>query len=280
MSDTGKRVILLRSGYTNSIYSAIEIDPKSSTYRSNRAAALISAHRYREALEDAKAANELEADNDKILHRLARIYTNLGQPDEALDVYGKIHPPATVKDKAAAISMQQHIKQAEDSLREGTSGGSLALHALEQAERGLGFGVDRPRKWKLLRGEALLKMGNINSIGEAQNIAMSLLRNNQQDPEALVLRGRALYAQGENDKALQHFRQALNCDPDFKTAVTFLRMVQKLDRMKEEGNAAFNAGRSREAADIYTQALEVDPSNKGTNAKLLQNRALCYIKVG
>lgn len=257
---------------------AIEIDPKSSTYRSNRAAALISAHRYREALEDAKEAEKLEPDNDKILHRLARIYTNLGQPDEALDVYGKIHPPATVKDKAAALSMQQHIKQAEDSLREGTSG-SLALHALEQAERGLGFGVDRPHKWKLLRGEAFLKMGNVNSIGEAQNIAMSLLRSNRQDPEALVLRGRALYAQGENDKALQHFREALNCDPDFKTAVKFLKMVQRLDKMKEEGNVAYNAGRSREAADIYTQALEVDPSNKGTNAKLFQNRALCYIKV-
>ena len=174
--------------------------------------------------------------------------------------------------------MQMHITQAEDALREGTTG-SMAIHALDQAERGLGTGVDRPRKWKLLRGEAFLKMGNVNALGDAQNVAMSLLRNNNQDPEALVLRGRALYAQGENEKALQHFRQALSCDPDYKDAVKYLRMVQKLDRMKEEGNVAFKAGRYPEAVDKYTQALDVDPANKGTNSKILQNRALALIRV-
>jgi DnaJ family protein C protein 7 len=119
-------------------------------------------------------------------------------------------------------------------------------------------------------------MGNVNALGEAQNVAMSLLRNNNQDPDALVLRGRVLYAQGENDKAIQHFRQALSCDPDFKDAVKNLRMVQKLERMKEEGNTAFKSGRFQEAIEIYGKALEIDPSNKLTNSKILQNRALCH----
>ena len=193
--------------------------------------------------------------------------------------YGQIQPPATAKDQAAAVSMRQHVGQAEEALREGTRG-SMALHALEQAERGLGFGVDRPRKWKLMRGEAHLKLGNPNAIGEAHNMAMSLLRTNHHDPEALVLRGRALYAQGENEKAIQHFRQALNCDPDFQMAVKYLKMVQKLDKMKEDGNLAYKSNRFQDAVRIYTQALEIDPSNKGTNSKLLQNRALGYIKVG
>lgn len=174
--------------------------------------------------------------------------------------------------------MQSHMKQAEAALREGTTG-SMALHALDQAEKGLGPGVERPRKWRLMRGEAYLKMGNVNSLGDAQNVAMALLRSNNQDPEALVLRGRALYAQGDNEKAIQHFRSALSCDPDFKDAVKYLRMVQKLDRMKEEGNKAFKAGRYQEAVDMYSQALEVDPSNKGTNSKILQNRAVALIKV-
>ena len=257
---------------------AIEADPQNPTYLANRSAALISANRYYEALEDAKMADDLEPGNSKVLLRLARIYTNIGRPSEALEIYEKIHPPVSAKDKAPAFFMQTHIQQAEESLREGTTG-SMALHALDQAEQGLGVGVDRPRKWKLLRGEAYLKMGNVNALGDAQNIAMSLLRNNNQDPEALVLRGRALYAQGDNDKALQHFRQALSCDPDFKDAVKYLRMVQKLDRMKEEGNAAFKAGRYKEAVDVYGAALEVDPLNKGTNSKILQNRAMASIKV-
>jgi DnaJ family protein C protein 7 len=46
--------------------------------------------------------------------------------------------------------------------------------------------------------------------------------------------------------------------------------------MKQEGNAAFKAGRFQEAIDTYSQALAVDPSNKNTNSKILQNRALCH----
>jgi DnaJ family protein C protein 7 len=229
-------------------------------------------------LEDAKAADELEPNDSKILHRLARIYTNLGQPTEALDTYSRIDPPATAKDKAAALAMETHLRQAEEALREGTTG-SMAIHALDQAERGLGVGIDRPRKWKLLRGDAYLKIGNVNALGEAQNIAMSILRSNNQDPEGLVLRGRALYGQGENDKALQHFRQALSCDPDFKDAVKYLRIVQKMDRLKADGNKAYKSGRYTQAIGFYEKALEVDPTNKGTNSKILQNKALCLMMV-
>ncbi|TVY56005.1 DnaJ-like protein subfamily C member 7-like protein, partial [Lachnellula suecica] len=253
---------------------AVEAQPSSATYLNNRAAAYISAGQYKLALEDAMRADELDPQNPKILLRLARVYTSLGRPQDAINTYNRIQPPPSAKDTASARAMLQHIEGAEDALKNGTTG-SMALHALDQADRLLGLGAPKPRKWQLMRGEAYLKMGNVNALGDAQNIAMSLLRNNNQDPEALVLRGRALYAQGENDKALQHFRQALNCDPDYRDAVKYLRIVQKLDRMKAEGNAEYKAGRWKSAVDKYTEALEVDPLNKGTNSKLLQNRALC-----
>ena len=240
----------------------------------------MSANRYEEALDDSKTADDIEPSNSKVLHRMARIYTSLGQPSEALEVLDRISSlqAVTPQDRSPALSMQTHIRQAEDAVRQGTTG-SMAIHALDQAERGLGVAVQRPRKWQLIRGEAYLKMGNVNALGEAQNVAMSLLRKNGQDPEALVLRGRALYGQGDNEKALQHFRQALSCDPDFKDGVKYLRMVQKLDRLKEEGNAAFKGGRHKQAVDVYGQALEVDPNNKGTNSKILQNRAMASTKV-
>jgi DnaJ family protein C protein 7 len=238
----------------------------------------MAAHQYVLALEDCKQAEELEPKNPKILLRMARIYTALGRPEEALDVFDRIDPPASAKDKQPALQMKQHISQAEESIKKGTAG-SMALYGLDQAEKGLGFAVQPPRKWKLLRGEAYLKMGNVNALGDAQNVAMGMLRSNNADPDALVLRGRALYAQGENDKAIQHFRQALACDPDFKDAVKYLRMVQKLDRTKEEGNTHFKAGRLQQAVDVYTTALEIDPTNKGTNSKILNNRAMCYTKL-
>jgi DnaJ family protein C protein 7 len=262
----------------NPFSKAVEAQPSSATYLSNRAAAYISAGLYVNALEDCTRADELEPDNEKILLRLARIYTNLGRAQEALNTYDRIRPAPSAKDTAPAKAMLQHISVAEESLRNGTTG-SMALHALDQAEKLLGLGAPKPRKWQLMRGEAYLKMGTVNALGDAQNVAMSLLRNNSQDPEALVLRGRALYSQGDNDKAIQHFRQAVNCDPDYRDAVKYLRMVQKLDRMKADGNTEYKAGHWDAAIEKYTEALEVDPLNKGTNSKLLQNRALCRVQL-
>lgn len=258
--------------------SAIQLMPDEPTYLSNRAAAFMSDGQYESALEDCQRAVDLDPHNPKYLLRLARIYTSLGRPEEAITTFGRIHPPPSAKDMAVAKEMLHHVKAAQDALDRGTSG-SMVLHALDQAEKLLGPGASKPRKWQLMRGYAYLKMGGANSLGEAQNVAMSLLRQNSQDPEALVLRGRALYAQGENDKAIQHFRKALTCDPEFKDAVKWLRTVQKLDRMKEEGNADYKAGRWQAAFDKYSAALEVDPSNRGTNSKLFQNRALCRLKL-
>lgn len=235
---------------------------------------------FEHALDDCSRAADYDPHNAKILLRLARIYTGLGRPEEALTTFSRIDPPPSAKDMVPAKEMLHHIQSARDILQQGNgSGMSMVLHALDLAERSLGHRVSKPRKWQLMRGEAYLLMGRENSLGEAQNIAMNLLRNNNQDPEALVLRGRVLYGQGENDKAIQCFRMAINCDPDFRDAVKWLRIVQRLDRMKEEGNADFKAGRLQPAIEKYTNALEIDPSNKSMNSKLLQNRAQCKIKL-
>ncbi|KLP14335.1 tetratricopeptide repeat protein 2 [Fusarium fujikuroi] len=259
---------------------AVDLFPFSATYLGNRAAAYMSNGQYEHALEDCSRAADYDPQNAKILLRLARIYTAMGRPEEAMTTFNRIDPPPSAKDMAPAKEMLHHIQSARDILARGSgSGMSMVLHALDLAERGLGPSVSKPRKWQLMRGEAYLLMGRENSLGEAQNIAMNLLRNNSQDPEALVLRGRVLYGQGENDKAIQFFRMAINCDPDFRDAVKWLRIVQRLDRMKEEGNTDFKAGRLQQAIEKYTNALEIDPSNKSMNSKLLQNRAQCKIKL-
>ncbi|CAK7217795.1 hypothetical protein SCUCBS95973_003265 [Sporothrix curviconia] len=257
---------------------AVNLVPQSATYLSNRAAAYMSASNYTSALEDCLRAADLDPQNAKILLRLARIYSSLGQPEEAILTFGRIHPPPSAKDMAPAKEMLQHVNAARDALENGTTG-SMVLHALDMASRLLGPGATQPRKWQLMRGDAYLKMGGENNIGEAANIAISLLRYNSQDPEAIILRGRALYAQGDNTQAERHFRRAIEMDPDQRDAIKWLRIVQKLDRMKEEGNREYKAGRWQEAIDKYTDALGIDPTNRGINSKLLQNRALCRLKL-
>ena len=255
---------------------AIDAEPTSATYRSNRAAAYISANRYAQALEEAKKADELEPANPKIMHRLARIYTALGRPAEAIDVYARIEPPASAKDTAAAESMLQSITQAEDMIKQEKGGYSMAIYLLDQAVKGLGTGMMQPRKWLLLRIEAYLKLGNVNALGEAQNLCMSLLRENNQDPDALFLRGKLFYTQGDGDQAQKHFRRVLSLDPDHTQAAKWLRTLTKLNRAKDEGNAAFKARKYREAIELYTKGLAIDPTNKNINSRLYQNRAQAH----
>ncbi|CRG85824.1 DnaJ homolog subfamily C member 7 [Talaromyces islandicus] len=251
---------------------ALEVNPNSSIFLSNRAAAFLAANRFLEALEDAQRALELDPGNAKIMHRMARILTNLGRPAEALEVLSNVQPPATAKDRSAPETMLKHITQAEQSLADG-KGGSLVVFAIEQARQMLGSGAKTPRKWTLMTGEAQLLIGNDNAYGKAHDVAISLLRENNQDPDALLLRARAYYGQGDNDQAVKYLKMCLGLDPDSKQAIKLLRQVQKLVRTKDEGNAAFKAKNYQRAVELYTQGLEIDPSNKDTNSKLLNNRA-------
>ncbi|KAJ5959784.1 Heat shock protein DnaJ N-terminal [Penicillium vulpinum] len=257
---------------------AIEINPKSSAYLSNRAAAYMSAKQFVNALEDVERSNELDPNNPKIMHRWAKILTSLGRPAEALEVLSRIQPPATATDRAAAEKMLRFVTQAEEIIAE-DRGLSMVIYCLDQARQGLGQGVREPRKWTLLAAEAHLKLNNINSLGKAQDIAISLLRENNQDAEAMMIRARAFYALGETEQAQKLLKICLGLDPDMKPAIKLLRIVQKLSRTKEEGNSAYKAKDYRRAIDLWAQALEVDPSNKDMNAKILGNRSQAYINL-
>ncbi|KAI5804555.1 hypothetical protein EDC01DRAFT_716063 [Geopyxis carbonaria] len=257
---------------------AIECEPQNATFLSNRAAAYMSAWKYKEALADCISSDRFSPNNPKTLLRMARIQVALGRPEDALETYDRMQPPPSAKDRAPAAQMIQHFKSARQYIASGT-GGSMVLHALDRAEAGLGKNVDPPAKWRLLRGEAHLKMNTTHSLGEAQNVAMALLRINSKDPDPLVLRGRVLYAQGDNTKASAHFQEALRCDPDMATAKIYLKRARELERKKSEGNDAFKRGDYAKAKELYSQALAVDPENKGTNSKLYGNRAVVSTKL-
>ena len=238
----------------------------------------MAANRFLEALEDAERAKEYDPENTKIMYRMARILTSLGRPVEALDVLSSIQPPASATDRAPAEKMLRFITQAEEIMTQ-DRGVSMMVFCLDQARQMLGPGVKEPRKWTLLTAEAQLKMGNENSYGKAQDIAISMLRLNSQDPDAMLIRARAFYGLGETDQALKLLKMCLGLDPDMKKAVVMLRTVQKLTRTKEEGNAAFKAKDYKKAIDLWSQALSVDASNKDVNSKILQNRAQAYINI-
>lgn len=237
------------------------------------------------ALGDVLQANRLDPTNDKILHRLARVYTSLGRPQDALDTYAKIKD-ASATDTAAARKALQAIEIAERTINDPEGNSNMALWNIDQAKQTLGFGAPMPRRWQILRAKALLKNGTANSLGEVQGIAQNLMRDNSMDAQAIGLAGRAFYLRDEKgvgksdyQRAEDCFRQALNSDPDFAEARNLLKTMKKLERARNEANDLYRRGRYAEAVPLYSDAATIDPSNKITNAKLLGNRALCNMKL-
>src|SRR4051794_3121776 len=118
---------------------AVNLQPSSATYLGNRAAAYMSANRFAEALEDCKRAVDIEP-QPKILLRLARIYTSLGRPEEAIETFNRIRPQPSAKDMQPAKEMLRHVRAAQSALSSGNSG-MMISHPLDLAERLLGPGV-------------------------------------------------------------------------------------------------------------------------------------------
>jgi DnaJ family protein C protein 7 len=84
--------------------------------------------------------------------------------------------------------------------------------------------------------------------------AMRLAPNS---PDVLTLRGLVLFLTNQIPKAVQHVQQALRLDPDHTPAKLLLRRARDVERIKEEGNTLFKAGRLGEAVERYGEALEV-----------------------
>jgi DnaJ family protein C protein 7 len=71
------------------------------------------------------------------------------------------------------------------------------------------------------------------------------------------MRARILFLTGKLPQALQHAMEALRLDPGSETAQQVRRTIKDVERLKEEGNAAFKAGRLQDAARLYSETLDV-----------------------
>jgi DnaJ family protein C protein 7 len=72
-----------------------------------------------------------------------------------------------------------------------------------------------------------------------------------------------LFLSGRLPQAVQHALSALRLDPGHEPAQRLRKRVKDVERLKEEGNAAFKIGKLEEALEKYTECLEVryvDPS--------------------
>ncbi|VUC26321.1 unnamed protein product [Clonostachys rosea] len=268
---------------------AIELDPTSTLYRGNRAAAYMTTNQYEAALQDCLKAIEYNPFDYRIYQRLFRLYTMMGQPEKSISIFARINPPPSPADIAKTNKMQENIQTAQKLIAVGTDL-DYALQALDEAERGLGPGADVPREWRVMRADACVKVNTRESLSEAKRICDSIPYEVVPHVEVQMLLGRISYAQDNMDKALNYFRDvhkwllALQFVDEqseiFRDARRWIDLVENLVRLKEKANALFKEGHFAEARGVYTDALATDNKSKPMSAKLLGNRAQCNIRLG
>merc|ERR1711881_38969 len=115
-------------------------------------------------------------------------------------------------------------------------------------------------------------------VPEAQAVVIRILQQNSRDAYGIYVRGLCFYLEDITEKALTHFTQALQLDPDCEKAKTLRKRCKELMKIKEKGNAAFKSQNFVEAVELYSEALLVDATNRGVNSKLYYNRALARSK--
>ena len=263
-------------------------DPAEASYYTNRAAANMSLQNYRPALEDCNRANTLQSSspNVKTLTRLARCHFQLGDLDSAKATLERALSVAPGDSTAETLLGQvdrtrQHI-------------GSFYRYREEKSYQMANIALDKasaevatvPLSWRLMRGDLLLRRGQVD---KANGVASDALRLFPNDPEALVLRARVLIEVGSDlNRAVQHGQAALRADPEHRAAALLIRRCRKMERAKEEANAAFKAGETENAVQLYTQAVTLadeggqDGSGQanGFKAILFSNRATANSKLG
>jgi len=87
------------------------------------------------------------------------------------------------------------------------------------------------------------------------------------------MRGALNLINGNLAMARKLFEECLRQDPDHRKCSVAFKNLKKSESLKQQGNDALKNGDLGPAYEFYTQALEIDPSNKSLNSILHCNRA-------
>jgi DnaJ homolog subfamily C member 7 len=130
---------------------------------------------------------------------------------------------------------------------------------------------------KIFKGELLI---SLQKFEEAKKFVGEFINaSDAGKPELLFILGRAIYYLGDSKEGLKNLADALKLDSDLKKCSEFRKRIQKMEKLKEEGNSLFKENKLEEAYEKYNLAIEVDPINKVIGSKLYCNKAAVAIKM-
>lgn len=256
---------------------AIKLCPDSSiyVYYGNRSACYINLYQYKAALEDARKAVALDPSFIKGYMRIAKCNLALGDLTAVSSVL------STVREFSLNnCTILPEVQKLEDLIRFDKEGTAACN---EQDYTKAVFCTDKIleqvpcTRYKLQKAGCLILLGRYQ---EARDVANDILRLEKKNADAIYVRGMSFYYQDNIEQAFCHFEYALRIAPNHQRAMNIYNRAKVLVQRKEEGDKAHAAGRYKEAYDIYTKALQIEPNNNSVNTKLFVSRAMVCSKLG
>mmetsp|Transcript_21180 Transcript_21180/g.50184 ORF Transcript_21180/g.50184 Transcript_21180/m.50184 type:complete len:713 (-) Transcript_21180:293-2431(-) len=245
-------------------------------YLCNRAAALVMLGRVPEALNDAARASKLDPTSAKAFARMGKCSLQLGELTESRLALNRAAELSA--DTAGVAADLQSIKLAEALAEEATTHASAGEYAKAVSSLKLLSSRYCPHSdhFKFLELDAIVRMGKYD---EVLSLATAMLRRTPDSPNALYLRGRCMFHNGQLDTALKHTIEALRLDPDHALSKELRHAIKAITAEKEGGNTAFKAGDYTEAVARYTAALALAGARDAIRSTLHVNRATAYARM-
>ena len=216
---------------------AINLCPENAAYYGNRAACQMMLSNHRAALQDCKTAVRLDDKFEKGYLRAAKCSIALGDLmgfEQAMQKLRELDPRANVVMKTEL----QQLSQLRDLEQKAT------LCYEKEDFRTVVFHMDTAikiapscQRYKLMKAECLAQLGRVD---DACDLAVTVMKVDSNSADAIYVRGLCLYYSDNLEKALQHFQQALQLDPDHGKAKQARLLARKWKELKERGNQLFN----------------------------------------
>ncbi|KAG4913390.1 hypothetical protein JHK86_053823 [Glycine max] len=259
------------------LVSASDGKPENAAELFERASQSIKVKDYTEALDDLNAAIEADPTLSKAYLFRASVLRQLCRYEQSERSYKKfleLKPgdSAAEKELSQLLQAQSALETAQSLYDSGNFSKSL-----EYIDKVVLVFSSACNKAKLLKVKVLIADKEYESA-----IAESgfLLKEDENNLEALLLRGRAYYYLADHDVATRHFQKGLRLDPEhseLKKAYFGLKNLLKKSKSAED-NAS--KGKLRVAVEEFKAALAVDPIHLAHNVHLHLGLCKVLVKLG
>ncbi|KAL8480644.1 hypothetical protein ACS0TY_027254 [Phlomoides rotata] len=233
--------------------------------------------KYSEALNDLNAAIEADPSLSEAYWRRASILRQLCRYEESEKSYKKfleMKPgnSAAEKELSQLYQAQNALNSANNLFESGDF-----TKALEYIDKVVLVFSPACSKAKLLKVRLLISE---KDYSEAISETGYILKEDENNLEALLLRGRAYYYLADHDIATRHYQKGLRLDPEhgeLKKAYFGLKNLLKKTKSAED-NAG--KGKLRLSVEEYKAALAMDPNHTAHNLHLHLGLCKVYVKLG